>query len=520
VGTKPDQPPIRVHTEKHSLFWGIRWIAAAIGFSYLIRMARGLVLPKLLPPDRYGLAVSLLLPLTYLRYADLGVLDQLTKRLPYFRAREGEEAFRRHVNLGAAWSLGTAVIAGLGIVIASFWLHGPEAEFYRAGVRVVALVVVVQRFQYLLNIVLNAREEFRHSQIGTMLADASVFIYTVVCVVLWGPIGIVWAMFVAGLTVSLYLVSKAGLPRLDFALRRMLAMVREGLVLLWLALMELLLITLDQIFLLRYFPVSQYGLYMLGTALASFFEGPRAMLDAAQPRIMSLAGRGREDEAKTVVASTLSLFGLAAAALVAASVPAAALAVRFYLTKYRAGIGLYIVSPLLTIARAPMWLTRPYFLARNRERILILYESIGVLTIVVLCGLVVIFKGGVVGIALATACGTAVTDFFALREFEGSIVALFRKFKRYALYAASVTGAMCIYAFWRATMANEPNPINLITLAMATTLYAIGILLVAYFARSAWLEALRVVRAQPKPQEEELGIVLSEVAGDVPEGVS
>ena len=520
MSTEQDQTSVVVQTEKRSLFWGMRWMAVALGFAYIIKLARGAVLPKLLPPHEYGLAISLLLPLTYLRYSDLGVMDQLIKRLPYFRGREGEEAFRRHVNLGAAWTLATAVIAAMGPIVASFWLSGPKADYYRTGLRLVAMVLVAQTLQNLLAVVLNAQEEFRHSQIATMLSDGSALVYSVVCVILWGPIGIVWAMLFTSLTVSFYLAAHAGMPRLSGALRPMLAMVREGLMLLWLSLTELLMFTLDQLFLLYFFSVSEYGLYMLGMALAAFFDGPRSVCDAAQPRIMSLTGRGRADEAKRIVASTLSLYGIIAAAMLAASVPAAAVALRFYLVRYQAGMGLYIVTPLVTIACGPLWLVRPYFLARNKERRLIFYESIGLVVIASLDALVVAFKGEVVEIALATLFGVVVMDVLALRDFEGSILELLKSVKRYAFYPAAVIGAMCIYGFWRATMAAEKVPINIMKLSLAAMVYGVGILVVAYLTRSEWLAAVKLIRAQPKPEERDLGIVLSEVVGDLPQRAS
>ena len=512
MATEGSQTSVPLRTEKRSLLWGMRWIAAAAGFSYVIRLSRGVVLPKLLPPDSYGLAMSLLLPLTYLRYADLGVLDQLGKRLPYFRAIEGEEGFRRHFDLGAAWTLGTAVLSAVGVIVASFWLGGAKAAYYRVGLRLVAAIVVAQRVHFLLTIMLNAREEFRHSQIGNMLAEGSVFVYCVLGVVWWGPIGMIWAMLFGEITVSIYLVTKAHLPRLRYALRPMITMVREGLLLLGVALTELVLQTIDQMFLLKFFPVAQYGLYVLGTAYLSLFEVSRSLFDAAQPRVMSLTGAGKDVEAKTVVSTTLVLYGLILAGAVCGGVLCAAVALRFYLTRYQAGMGLYVLMPIIAILRGPAGLLRPFYLSRNWERRLILYEGAGLLTMVVLDSLAVALKTGLVGIAVATACGWGVSSVLLLRGFEGSVGALIKQFKRYTPYLASTIGVVGLYEFWRVSSAGAPGSINIVRLSVAALVYGLGMLVVIYFARAEWLAALRVVRARPEAQEKDIRAILTEVA--------
>ena len=495
-----------------SLAWGMRWFATALGTSYAVRFIRGAVLPKLLPPLQYGLAMSLLLPLGYLRYTDLGVLDQLAKRLPFYRASEGEERFWRHVSLGAGWTLGTALLVALGVFVGSFWVSGPKADFYRHGLRLVALLVVAQRCRYLLTVVLNTREEFRSSQTGGMLSEATTAGFSILCVALWGPIGMISAMVLSEITVSLYYVKKAGFPALSYAFRPMVAMVREGLLLLSLAAIELMLITVDQFFLLRFFSVEQYGLYLLGGALANLSEILRVLFEAAQPRILSLTGAGRNDEAKTVVSSILSLYSLALVATVGLSVLCTALALRFYLTRYQMGMGLYILMPLMAITRGPMTLLRTYYLSKNQERRLILYEIASLVTMVTMYSLTVLLGWGLVGMALSIAGGCGVASVLMVRQFEGSLWGVLMHFKLYALYVAAALGLVGIYEFWRFTSQGPKGPINLMGLFMATLVYGVAMLAVIYFTRSEWQAALKVVRAQPEPSKTDASMVLTKIA--------
>ena len=117
---------------------------------------------------------------------------------------------------------------------------------------------------------------------------------------------------------------------------------------------------------------------------------------------MRLTGLGFHEEAKKVVSSTLSLYGLGLAVGLGMLPPVAAAALRFYLTRYQPGIGLYILIPALALARGPVSLLRPFFLAQNQERRLIAYGIIGLLSAVVLESLVVAFRGGLIEIALAS----------------------------------------------------------------------------------------------------------------------
>lgn len=490
----------------------MRWFATALGTSYAVRFIRGAVLPKLLPPLQYGLAMSLVLPLGYLRYTDLGVLDQLAKRLPFYRASEGEERFWRHVSLGAGWTLGTALLAALGVFVGSFWVSGSKADFYRLGLRLIALLLVAQRCRYLLTVVLNSREEFRSSQTGGMLSEVTTAGFAILCVALWGPIGMISAMVLSEITVSLYYVKQAGFPALSYAFRPMVAMVREGLLLLTLAAIELMLITVDQFFLLRFFSVEQYGLYLLGGALANLSEILRALFDAAQPRIMSLTGAGRNDEAKTVVSSILSLYSLALVATVGLSVPCTALALRFYLTRYQSGMGLYILMPLMAITRGPMALLRTYYLSKNQERRLILYGIAALVTMVIMYSLTVLLGWGLVGMAVSIAGGFGVASVLMVRQFEGSLWGVLKHFKLYALYVAPALGLVGIFAYWRVTSSGLKSPINILGLFWATLVYGMAMLGVLYFTRSEWKAALKVVRAQPEPSKKDASMFLTKIA--------
>ena len=494
-----------------SLAWGMRWYAVALGSSYIFRLARVAVVPKLLPPDQFGLASSLLLPLTYLRFCDLGVLDQLAKRLPFFRAREGEEAFRRHLSLGTGWTLPTALLAAVGLYVASFWARGPNADFYRYGLRLVGLLLVAQKTHLLLTVTLNAREQFHFSQSGTILAELTgQVIYPVVFILLFGPMGVIWALLLSEVTTSAYLLVKAGLPRLSYALRSTITMVREGFVLFCLALSNLALITLDQVFLLRFFPIGDYGIYVAGSFLANVLSSVAILFEVNLPRVMHLTGLGREKEAKQVVASTLSLFGLAASVGVWFG-PAAALAIRFYLTRYQSGTRLYILMPLLAMARLPDLLLHPYFLARNEERRLISAHLVGILTIVAIDTLVVWQHAGIVGIALASICGCSVSSAILVVRFEGSVAAVAKHLKRYATLVAAAIAVGGLYLFGITRFPGGTQPVGLVGMFSGAFVGTLVSAAVIYFSRSDWLGALKVVRAQPNVGAAETNAALADV---------
>jgi O-antigen/teichoic acid export membrane protein len=473
----------------------MRWSAIQLACFHFIKLFRGAIIPRLLLPASYGLSNSALLPLNFVRYTDLGILEQLAKRLPYKLGQEGREAFLEEAGRGASWILLTSLLSAAMLFGASYFVTGAHAGFYRYSMRLLAAIAFVQKSRLLLNVILGAQEEFRSSNLGQIFTDIANLVSSVFFIIWLGPIGVLWGFLLAEITGGIYNLSKAGFPRLRFSPYEMIRMVREGILLLLVAVVEATMMSVDQLFLVRFFPVTQYGLYSLGLFMTSALLSVSAIFMVTHPRILSLAGEGQEEEARRIVCSNLTLYGVVLAAGIGFLIPMMTLVIRFYLPHYLPGVSIYMLLAGLAIFRGPVILLRPFFLARNQERRLIACQVAGLTAIVALDSLIVALNGSLTQVALASACGYCITSLLLIVDFEKSFAeAAVKRFKRYGLFLASAVGCGVLYGFY-ASYVQVGSGWHYVTEALeATALYGAAMLVLTYAVRSELLAGFHYIR--------------------------
>ena len=193
--------------ESYSLASGAWWASLWVVFNQVVKVVRGLVIPKLLEPATYGLWTSLGVVLGYARYGDLGVNEQMAKRLPYRLGKDGETGYQELASQGTGWGLFTASIVAIGLFLWSFAYQGPALDFYRTALRVLALIVIAQKLRFIGGTFLRSRQDFRHLAIGAMLVDGLGLVSAITLLLLFGLIGLVWSLLLTELVVAAYCFS-------------------------------------------------------------------------------------------------------------------------------------------------------------------------------------------------------------------------------------------------------------------------------------------------------------------------
>ena len=401
------------------LVWGMKWSSLYVVWAMATKIARGLVIPKMIAPMEYGLFSSLAVLIDYSQYSDLGVKYQLSKRLPYELHKNGDEGFQQLVGKGATWTLVTSVLFAAGVVRWAMFVRGEHAWFYRPALLLCALVVTANRLRGLLLTYLMSREEFRSAYTGSMIADGASFAFTLAFLYFLGVIGAVWALLLSEAAGALYLLRHCNFQLGRFRAGEVWPMARESTLLLAVALMDTALMTVDQLFLLRFYSKAQYGVYCLGTALFVIaLATANVFLQTVQPRVMGLAGQGKRDEAHRLVDSTNTLFLLLVLAGLALMVPAMAVFVQFYLPKYASGIPTYALMSGFALVRGPALLLRPFYLAHNMEKRLLVFQAAALALITVLDCIVILRGGGINGIAAASFVGYTLVSVSMLAHFD------------------------------------------------------------------------------------------------------
>ncbi len=501
--TKPafapeDADAIQTALTARPLFFGARWSTLWIAVNQVSKIVRGLVVPKLLDPSTYALWASLSVLLGYSQYADLGVNQQLAKRLPFRLARGGGASFRELARQGTGWGLVTSSVVAVGILAWSFLYSGPHPEFYPVALRLVAFAVIAQKLRFMGSTLLSSRFMFRQSAIGGVLVDAIGLGLAVIFLVRWGVLGLVWAFLATELVVAVYYFSQIGFPRPSFAPSRTLPLVREGLLLLGVVLIEQALMTVDQIFLIFFFPKTEYGIYALGLFLTTaLLSASGIFLNVTQPKVMYLAGEGKLTEARAVVRTSLMLYIVLLSAGIGIAVLATDLMVTYYLSNYQAGLKVFVLMPILALVRCPVILLRPLFLARNHEKRLIVITGSGLVLSVVLDVLIVSFHPSLTLVAVASIMGYAPVALTLAYNVLSSSERSERQENRFilALALSSIVGSIGLFLFYDSRNPAEVSAQGYLAESMlACAAYTIGAGLIVWVGRPHWMRAWKLFR--------------------------
>jgi O-antigen/teichoic acid export membrane protein len=397
----------------------MKWSSVSVAWTFVTRVARGLIIPKLIAPAEYGLFTSLNVLLNYSQYSDLGVKYQLSKRLPYEIGRGGEPAYRKMVDEGMTWIFSTSMVFAAGVLMYSFFQHGEHAWFYRPALRLIALVILFNRLRDFLGVSLVSREEFRRNVECGILVDGLNLVVTIVLLYAVGIIGAVWALLVSEIVGTIYYLRYMRIGLVSLRGSEMLGRVTESLLLLAVVLLDATMSNVDQLFLLKFFSKQQFGIYSLGLAFQGIAQSIASVfMGTIQPRVMGLAGEGRHPEVSRLVDSTVTLFLVLTLASLTLLIPAMAVVVRFYLPKYAAGIPTYVLLAGFALVRGPALLLRPFFMAHDQEKHLVGYQLLA-LTLAASLDAVVIWRGGGLNaVAAASFAGYSAVSILMLLHFQ------------------------------------------------------------------------------------------------------
>lgn len=380
------------------------WITLSIQVQFVTKLVKGLVIPKLLAPRLYGLYQSLTLVLRYGRYADLGIVHLLARRLPAVLTREGEEGFERELARALCWSLLATSVVALGLIGLAFFQTGPSAWFYRVGFPVVAAIVVARQLREILSNSARAREWYRVVAQGSILLSSLGLALAVALLVAFDVLGLVVSLLVVEVAAVSYFLGELEWPGLrTVPLHRIKTLLVGSLTLLLLSVAELVLTTVDQLFVLGFFDKTQYGIYALGLFVSNTALSVSGIyLTIIHPKMMRHIEEGDAGEAHRLMSRALVGYLAVLAVALPLGYPILWWFVDWYLPDYASGLPVYFLFAGMAVVRGPVLLLQPYFIARNRVRKVLKWYGGAVVLAALLDGAVMASGGGVLEILLAS----------------------------------------------------------------------------------------------------------------------
>jgi len=375
-----------------SLMWGASWAATQIVMIFIIKTLRGLIIPFILAPQSYALWATIGVLLGYLRYADLGVHASLAKRLPVFLANDDRDSYQKMIGLGLSWNLVIGMLLTIGLVAASFLYKGENQHFYQPALLILAVTIVFQNIRTLCNEIIRSRCDYKGVSMQSIIGDVASFIAAVVGVIFFGELGLVASILVGevfGLGYCIIRLIDLGFDDIRLYLQGLTSVIREGLLLLLVGFIEMIMMTLDQIFLINFYDNSEYGLYAFGLFIVSMLIAMSMIFVTHQPYILRLADLGRKKECASLLEANLVLYLTIIAICTPLMFFAIDLLLNYYLKEYQPGLMLYILMPIIALARAPVVILRGYFIAYHQEKNLIRWQLSGLMLMLILNFLII-----------------------------------------------------------------------------------------------------------------------------------
>lgn len=381
-----------------------RWVTVRYVFNFATRLVRGLVIPKLLGPKLYGLYTSLGLAERYAKFADVSIDEYMKKHLPAELESGDEKGFQETFGRGLWWSTGLTGFYCIIIMLVGLFQQWENAWFYRVALPIVALGVIATQIGKIYNAAALAREEYGVLSKASMLSQLGGVALSLGLLFLFGVFGLVVGMTTYGI-INVALLARVvdwpGFERVPLAKIKPIFFAAASLALL--SGVETLMSTIDQLFILGYFPKTDYGFYSFG----QFTSGVALMVCGSfttimHPRLMRRAEAGEHARAYQVL--NYGILGFWSLLCVAFPVGylLVYLVVHFYLPDYTPGIPLYFVIASTAFVRGPLIMMQPYFIARDEENVLIKSYLFSIGFAAALDMIIIYSGGGLLEIILAT----------------------------------------------------------------------------------------------------------------------
>ncbi len=346
----------------------MKWASLNAGATLISKLLRGAVIPKILDPASYGLFTSISLFTRYLQFADLGTLSYFIKQLPNYHFNKSAHEKQSLINATFTLILLSFCFTILYLSTASFSYIGAFPDFYKTALLVLIPVAIVSKLRDFFSCYLLGIQDYKQSALSSMISNYASLACVVAGVFYWGALGGVFGMLLAECSVFLYLLRIARPSmRVNFRLE-IFQNWRQGLSQFMVSISELIVSTIDQIYILKVFDAVSLGIYALGSTFAWIFESISEILNTTSyPKLMAIANRNRT-AATTLIQETMQCYFLFAGAIFPLTIYLVELIVTYYFGKYIDGLAIYSILLFGGIVRGGVALVRRGYIALNMEK--------------------------------------------------------------------------------------------------------------------------------------------------------
>lgn len=259
-----------------------------------LQIIMGLIIPKLVSPERYGLWRSLLLIKLYGNYSHMGTYQTMAVEMPYVAGKGEWETRKRICNNTFYYNLFISLFIGIGLILISFFVKGEFSGFYRHGFRVFAFVVLSTNLIDFFYQLLRVEKEFPRIGVLTIVATATNVVLAVGLLnYLQNVVVLAYAIVISNIIALTLAIKKSGWPGFkDIQILEMWRQIRVGFPLMLIGIMFEVVRSTDQIFIITFLRPEDMGYY--GVALSiqrMIYLIPGVLASTSMPYLFEEFGR-------------------------------------------------------------------------------------------------------------------------------------------------------------------------------------------------------------------------------------
>ena len=364
----------------------------------------GFIVAKILGPTIFGIYSALMIIVNYSRFSDLGLFEALLKKYPFYIGSAKKQEAILTKNICFSFSMLSSFALAIVMVIASFFLKN-YSETTINGLRLVALLVVVQQYFLLSTAIFRVRKEFVKVSIINVLYSVAKLIFIIILALKYELEGAIIATIIAYLVAIFYCIFR-GKFGLSFALKpgKIVELFKFGFLPLLITVSWLIYTSIDKIMIILYLDSTQLGLYSIGALLLQLlFYMPQTLGFILYPYFLEKHGREKNiTNLRVYFEKSSYVINVVMPFVIGFTILCVPFVLSYLLNQYRPAQNLIIILVITTFFSALTSITNIFLLTADKEKHTVKYQ---VFAIFVAIGLNYFFltKGyGILGVSIAT----------------------------------------------------------------------------------------------------------------------
>lgn len=260
--------------------------------SQILLIIRGFIIARLLGPSLFGIWNIYLAVLSYSQHSHLGMYEGMVKDIPYYKGRKNPEKVEQIKNTVFYSMFFISLFIALTLIIVSFVLEDKYSPIFINGLRLVAILVILQQmYSYYLGLLTANSRFIIISKITLLFSFLSVvLIYPLVS--LYGLNGAIYSIALSNLF-ALIIIRRALKYKFHFniVLSEIRRLLKIGFPLLLISFMYVLLGTIDKLMIAGLINETELGYYSIAVVISNFvFYVPNIVGAVMFPSMMEALG--------------------------------------------------------------------------------------------------------------------------------------------------------------------------------------------------------------------------------------